>query len=377
MTPGDRFLTARVNFTPAWHLNLEESFVKCAFSGVRGARGERPRTAMAQVSALFAVRMINEAGPGLDRAALFKSCGLDSAAPPEASVMVNDTDYYSLLETIADHEKPDIGFHLRVSQSIRCADLGAVGLAWKSAPDLRRSFHRMDRYSRLFNTASTFKLVDDGGTYLWTHTRTEPDRLGMHLSNEGALATYVSLCREATGPQNRPRAVQFRHQPCGSQRSLEAYFRCPVTFGADIDAIILPMERLDQPNLVGDESIWKFLSSHIEENLPEEEVPFERQLVLQIADMLSDGVPQLADVASTLGMSARTLQRRLADHGVTYQTLVMQARLELAQSLMGETRYSLAEIAFLTGFSEQSAFSRAFKRWVGKTPGAFRSEGRP
>ncbi|MEQ8299776.1 MAG: AraC family transcriptional regulator [Hyphomonas sp.] len=329
---------------------------------------------MAQISALFAVRMIHEAGPGLDRAALFRSCGLNIASPPDSSVMVMDTDYYSLLETIAEHEKPDIGFHLRVSQSIRCADLGAVGLAWKSAPDLRRSFQRMDRYSRLFNTASTFKLVIDGGRYLWTHTRTEPDRLGMYLSNEGALATYVSFCREATGPQNRPQALQFRHQPCGSQRALEAFFRCPVTFGADIDAIILPKEQLDQPNLVGDESIWKFLSSHIEASLPDEDLPFERQLGLQVADMLSEGVPQLDEVAGRLGMSARTLQRRLSDHGVTFQTVVTQARLELAQSLMSGTRYSLAEIAFLTGFSEQSAFSRAFKRWVGKTPGAFRND---
>jgi AraC-like DNA-binding protein len=332
---------------------------------------------MEKISALFAVRMIDQAGPGLSRAALFESCGLDVAAPPDASTMIKDTDYYRLLETIAEHEKPNIGFHLRVSQSISCADFGAVGLAWKSAPDLRRSFQRMDRYSRLFNTASTFKLVNDSGRYLWTHTRTVPDRLGMHLSNEGALATYVSLCREATGPENRPRAIQFRHQPCGSQKALEAYFRCPVTFGAEIDAIILPEERLDRPNLVGDESIWKFLSSHIEETLPEEEVPFQRQLVLQIADMLSDGVPQLDEVARTLGMSARTLQRRLADHGVTFQTLVTQARLQLAQSLMGERRYSLAEVAFLTGFSEQSAFNRAFKRWFGKTPGAFRNEVHP
>ena len=332
---------------------------------------------MEKISAMFAVKMINEAGPGLDRAALYECCGLDVSAPPAPSVMIDDTAYYNLLETIAEHEKPDIGFHLRVSQSISCADFGAVGLAWKSAPDLRRSFQRMDRYSRLFNTASTFKLVEESGRYMWTHTRTEPDRLGMHLSNEGALATYVSLCREATGPENKPRAVQFRHQACGSQKALEAYFRCPVTFGADIDAIILPEERLDRPNLVGDESIWKFLSSHIEETLPDEEIPFQRQIVLQIADMLSDGVPQLTDVASTLGMSARTLQRRLADQGVTFQMLVTEARLQLAQSLMGEMNYSLAEVAFLTGFSEQSAFNRAFKRWFGKTPGAFRNEVRP
>ena len=329
---------------------------------------------MAQMSALFAIRMIEQAGPDLDRAALFRSCGLDMSAPLDPTVMVSDTDYYTLLETIAAHEKPDIGFHIRVSQSVTCADLGAVGLAWKSAPDLRRSFQRMDRYSRLYNTASTFKLVDNGDTYLWTHKRTTPDRPGMYLSNEGALATYVNICREATGAHNRPQSVQFRHQPHGSQKALEAHFRCPVVFGADTDAIVLPAERLDMPNLVGDQSIWKFFSDHIEDTLAEDEVPFERQIVLQIADMLSDGVPLLTSVAAGLGMSARTLQRRLADAGVTYQNLVNQARLELAQSLMDETKYSLAEIAFLTGFSEQSAFTRAFKRWVGKTPGAFRSQ---
>lgn len=329
---------------------------------------------MAQMSAMFAVRMINQAGPELDRGALFRSCGLSESAPPDPTDKVSDTAYYDLLETIAEQERPDIGFHVRVSRSMTCADFGAVGLAWKSAPDLRRSFQRMDRYSRLYNSASTFELVDKGDRFLWTHTRTTPDRLGMYLSNEGALATYVSICREATGPENRPQSVQFRHQNCGGEKALEAHFRCPVVFGAEIDAIVLPAERLDAPNLVGDQSIWQFFSAHLQETYPDDQVPFERQLVLQIADKLSDGVPPIASVATSLGMSARTLQRRLADGGLTYQNLVTQARLELAQSLMSEASYSLAEIAFLTGFSEQSAFTRAFKRWVGKTPGAFKNE---
>lgn len=159
---------------------------------------------MAQMSAMFAVRMINQAGPELDRTALFASCGLDETSPPSSADMISDTAYYTLLETIAEHEAPDIGFHIRVSRSITCADFGAVGLAWKSAPDLRTSFQRMDRYSRLFNTASTFELVDKGETYWWTHKRTTPDRLGTHLSNEGALATYASICREATGRRTGP-----------------------------------------------------------------------------------------------------------------------------------------------------------------------------
>ena len=98
----------------------------------------------------------------------------------------------------------------------------------------------------------------------------------------------------------------------------------------------------------------------------------DRQVVLQIADVLTDGIPSLAQVASDLGMSARTLQRRLSDQGLTFQALVDQARRETAERFLADTRYSSAEVAFLTGFSEQSAFTRAFKRWAGQTPGTYR-----
>lgn len=333
---------------------------------------------MPYVAALFVRKMIDQAPATLERAALFASTGIREEDANDPKTLVPEEAYYSLLETLAAAEAPDIGFHLRAAGSMTCADFGAIGLAWKSAPTLRRSFQRMDRYARAYNTSSTFRLVEQDGLCLWTHRRTEPKRQGMYLSTEGTLGTYVALCRESTFAENRPQAIQFSHaEPAGSRGALEAYFRCPVTFGADIDAIVMPMDRLDQPNTVGDESIWRFLTSHIEETLAEqnEEEGLDRRVVMQIAEMLSDGVPQLPAVASGLGMSARTLQRRLSEHGVTYQNLVNQARLELARSLMDETRYSLAEIAFLTGFSEQSAFSRAFKRWVGKTPGAFRSEG--
>ena len=87
---------------------------------------------------------------------------------------------------------------------------------------------------------------------------------------------------------------------------------------------------------------------------------------------LSQGVPGVTDVASQLGMSGRTLQRQLADRGATFQKLVDQARRELAERLLADTSYPLAEVAFLTGFSEQSAFNRAFKRWAGQTPRSFR-----
>jgi AraC-like DNA-binding protein len=330
---------------------------------------------MTYVAAMFVKKMIDQAPESLDRAELFASTGISEEEAADPNTKVLDTRYYTLLETIAAAEAPEISFHLRTSAAMKCADFGAVGLAWKSAPTLRRSFQRMDRHARAYNKTATFRLVIKDGFSMWTHQRLEPERLGMYLSTEGTLGTYVAMCRETTFPENRPHAVQFRHaEPAGSLKALEDYFRCPVTFGAEIDAIILPEERLDRKNTVGDESIWRFLTTHIEQTLVEEdqEEALDRQVIFQIANMLSEGIPTLADIASELGMSARTLQRRLADHGHTFQSLVDEARRQLAEKFLTDTKYSIAQVAFLTGFSEQSAFTRAFKRWAGQTPGSFR-----
>ena len=82
----------------------------------------------------------------------------------------------------------------------------------------------------------------------------------------------------------------------------------------------------------------------------------------------------LSDVAKHFGMSGRTLQRRLSDLGYSYQTIVDESRRQLAEHLLLDTEYALIEIAYMTGFSEQSAFTRAFKRWLGQTPLHFRTQ---
>lgn len=88
--------------------------------------------------------------------------------------------------------------------------------------------------------------------------------------------------------------------------------------------------------------------------------------------VLSEGIPTLSTIATELGIGARTLQRRLSESGHSFQGIVDGVRRQLAQQLLRETDYSLAEIAFLTGFSEQSGFTRAFKRWEGQTPRSYR-----
>jgi AraC-like DNA-binding protein len=92
----------------------------------------------------------------------------------------------------------------------------------------------------------------------------------------------------------------------------------------------------------------------------------------EIARALSEGLPKMAEIARRMGLSARSFHRRLSEQGLSFQTLTEETRREIAINMLREDRYALSEIAFLTGYSEQSAFNRAFKRWMGVTPAAYR-----
>ena len=201
-------------------------------------------------------------------------------------------------------------------------------------------------------------------------------RLGARLSNEATLATILSISREAVGEELTPVAVHYRHTPSSSAASLEAHFKCPVRFGEELDALVFETETLSQPNQVADESVHKFFETYLEEELAQrpDQLELATRVRTQITQHLSEGVPKISDIAARLGLSGRTLQRRLADNDLSYQTLVDEARRQLAQRLLTQTDYQLAEVAFLTGFSEQSTFNRAFKRWSGQTPRSFRIE---
>lgn len=91
-----------------------------------------------------------------------------------------------------------------------------------------------------------------------------------------------------------------------------------------------------------------------------------------IADALADGQPSKSHIAHRLGMSERTFHRRLAEHGESFRNLATRVRRDAAESMLRSDNHSVAEVAFLTGFSDQSAFTRAFKRWTGETPAGFR-----
>ena len=333
---------------------------------------------MGQITLLFVRKVINEVDDSIDKDDLLRSLGIDPNNEPDSwmdpSHRVPDTAYYALLERIAAVDPHAITLPLRVGAAMRCDEYGAFGLAWKSAINLRGSYERAERYARMLTSVTTHTVeMTDSGAFMHLHREGER-RLGMRISNEATLASIASISRQVSSKAFTPLAVYFKHPAPHTTACHDAYFGCPVHFESDRDALLVSNETLQTKNKLGDESISKFFDAHLEAELSrlEDDNSLDRRIRIQISKSLSEGIPTISDVAGHFGMSGRTLQRRLANRGYSYQTLVDESRRQLAERLLQKTDYSLAEVAFMTGFSEQSAFTRAFKRWAGQTPRSFR-----
>lgn len=330
---------------------------------------------MTAVSTLYARKQIEHAEQIAEKGRLYDLLGMTPEQLADPTGMVPVLAYFELMEAIADSEFPDLRFHMKTCQSMRCDEFGAFGLAVKSAPTLRHGFQRIWRYVRLHNRVATFAAEQVGARFCWSMKGPNIDRLGSFLSSEAAMGTTLTLCRETTTQDLRPCHVQFMHDRPGSIEALVEHFGCVPEFGAESDALHFDVADFDRPTTIGDAGVWKFLISHLDQSIkeaPDQEESFEDRVVEEIAKLLSGGVPQLSEVSKNMGLGGRTFQRRLSERGHSFQSLTDEARRKLAQQLIRTSSYSFSEIAFLTGFSEQSAFSRAFKRWSGQTPKAYR-----
>ncbi|MEZ4233315.1 MAG: AraC family transcriptional regulator ligand-binding domain-containing protein [Polyangiaceae bacterium] len=280
--------------------------------------------------------------------------------------------YYELLERCA--AQGDHGLPFRYGTAIRPEDFGAFGLAIKTARTVGDALERLVRYILVITDTLEYQLVDEaGGRRFILAGRSSEQRRGIQIANEAALAAVWSILRQVTVDSVVPELVSFRQACPADAGEHRRHFGCRVRFEAGIDALHLSERVLATQTRLGDEGLSAFLLSQLDELHAQRA---ERSLVAgvrrAVTDALCDGVPRKGRIARQLGMSERTLQRHLAEGGRSFQALVDEVRREVAEQLLVTTTHSLSEVAFLTGFSEQSAFQRAFKRWTGRTPLAFR-----
>lgn len=331
---------------------------------------------MSVVSGRIVRRVIEVSRGPSPTSVLLSSVGL-AAAPPSADddKLVPSEEYYGILERCG---ADDPALPLRYGAVIRPEDFGAFGLAIKTARDVRDALQRLARYILVVSDTLEYELREDASDRVFVLSgRPSADRRGVQLANECALAAILSLLRQVSDGPVVPGAVSLRHPPPNDLAAHERYFGCPVRFDAPVDGLHFDEAALSTVTRLGDEGLSAYLLAQLDAiHSQRVEGAVVQQVRRAITDQLCSGMPSRDAIARTLGMSARTLHRRLAEHDRSFQEVANEVRREVAESLLARSSTTLAEVAYLTGFSDQSAFQRAFKSWTGQTPNGFRQAAR-
>jgi len=286
-----------------------------------------------------------------------------------AREMVDAEAFFGMIERATD--PADHGLPFRYAEAFHLDDTGALGLAVKTAADLQEALWRLARYVLVLSDTLDYELRrdPDGASFIMTRPH---HRRGAQLANECALAASLSALRQISTPRVSPIEVSFRHAAPPSAAEHWAFFGCPVRFGAMENSLRFDRATLAIRSRLADEGLSAYLLAELEELHGTEESSLADQVHRAVVDSLPDGLPTKSEIARRLGMSERTLHRRLTEEDASYRAITQRARQEAAESLLADARNSLAEVAFLTGFGDQSAFQRAFKMWTGQTPLRFR-----
>ena len=329
---------------------------------------------MSQITSLYVHKVLSQVADGVETADLLKPLGMGVNATIDPKQMVPSDAFYDFFAALSIRDPDGLSLSLRIGANMRCDEYGAFGLAWKSAPTLRGSYIRSERYGQVLGSAEAYTLQETNDGWLFNLDKAGDGRLGMQLSNEASMSAVDVISKEVSTTAFVPIAVFFKHPPRGDKMVYENHFSCPVHFESGRDALLVSEHAMDVPNKLGDKTIASFFDQHLEQELAQltGDHGLEHSVRRAVTNVLSEGVPTLSLIATELGIGSRTLQRRLSDNGHSFQSVVDLARQDLSQRLLRETDYSLAEVAFLTGFAEQSGFTRAFKRWAGQTPRSFR-----
>lgn len=324
----------------------------------------------------FARTLASAVGLRLDEEGnLFRGDALVRQLSPTGG-RVTDAVYFELIDWVRLNHPDQVGVAIAYAHTVDIDKVGALGLAMKTAPTLRETVQRVERYFRLLTDTASYHLNETADPCLFDMVRKTGDHPALQLRNECALAAFGRLFRDIVGPALSYDHVSFQHAgPAAADTRFERLFGCPVRFGAARNAIAIAPFMLDLPTRLGDAAVSHFLVAHLDSELGAlaTDDRFEHVLARHLAEALSNGIPRAGSVARAIGMSERTLRRRLAETGLTYQAVLESTQQSLAESLLRQHSFSITDVAFLTGFSEQSSFNRAFKRWVGQTPGTYRS----
>lgn len=253
--------------------------------------------------------------------------------------------------------------------------LGIVGLACKTAPTIADALALHGRYQALTNRTARYDAHLEGETIRLEETRFGPASAGSLLISDYTVLVAVQLIRTMLDEEVPMLSIASRRAsiPEDELQAWQSFCGAPVVVDQAKAALVCPAEFLARPLPTRDAELAAFFQRTLRRSHPEPAAQTWLERARHaIEQRLASGTPTAASVSRELGLGARTLGRRLAEHGVTFGELLAEVRRAKVTQYLADPSLSHAEIAFLLGYRERASFHRAFRRWFGTTPAAYR-----
>ncbi|MGX1321261.1 AraC-like DNA-binding protein [Bradyrhizobium sp. USDA 377] len=308
---------------------------------------------------------------GVPPAVLLRQAKLPATLHLNDQGQVTTVQYFALWRAL-EELKPEPGLGLMLVKSVETAVHPPSSLAAFYARDYRDGLRRIARFKRLCSPEQLH--VEEGKdecvvTAEWPYA-TDPEPA---ISTDVTFATLVELGRRGTGQHLTPKRVELvRPRPKSDVH--HKYFECQIRYGAARNLLVLKPADLDRPFPGHNKELLEILTPALASALGELEArsSVREQVKVVLKRSLASGRPELSDVARDLGLSERTLQRRITEEGASFRELLVEARQELGRQLLSDPTADIDEVACLLGYQDASSFYRAFRYWEGVTPSRWR-----
>jgi AraC-like DNA-binding protein len=286
-------------------------------------------------------------------------------------VLVTTAEYFALWKAV-EALRTDPGFGIKLVEAADTAAQPPSMLAAFHARDYRDALLRTARFKRLC-TPEQLRFTEKKGEFTirveWLYA-TQP---APAIATDVTFASLLELGRRGTGQHLTPQRVEFARSRSKSDIH-RGFFGCSIRYGAQRDALVLKCADLDRPFPGHNPELLDMLTPALAAALGELQAhsSISEQVKVVLKKSLASGRPELSEVARELGMSERTLQRRITAAGTSFRDLLVEARQELGRQLLLDPRTEINEVACLLGYQDASSFYRAFRYWEGMTPSRWR-----
>ena len=303
---------------------------------------------------------------------LLRRAGLPPGLFQQEKVYVTTAELFALWRAVGEMSSdPAIG--LRLGAETRFERSHPAGIAVMCSRTFADALQRLGRYKKLTcpEEIRVYKKAEEAAVEFFYVEAVEPQP---DVLVDMVLSWILTVGQRGTDGQVEPLRLELT-RPSKHRELLEKHFGCRVRFKADRNALVFRSSDLDHPFITQNEELLTVIGTQLDSEL--EARGMNQNVGQQVKDALQRSLagkrPTLQDVAQELGLGARTLQRRLADGGISFQQLVEDTRRELARHYLKQSKVELNEAAFLLGFEDVNSFFRAFQGWEGTSPGEWRN----